>query len=222
MTTSRREIGPLGTAARVLVGLGLLYLAGGANGLTWGVLWYDALVGLVVLPAIAVALGLAARRYAGGPVRLTGAVGIALNVAVIAALVSNPYTGAGAMLFYGATMLIAAWRGQAGCEATVISNLALGRDDQIGCPTLTPIDAVEAHLRCEAALARSAVAVDIDRPREGKFVTAEHDTPEQEGWRSSGSAPESRSVWGHSLPAAVVCVAAAATIVVVAIFGQSG
>lgn len=51
------------------------------------------------------------------------------------------------------TLLIAAWRGQAGCEATVISNLVLGRDDQIGCPTLTPIDAAEAHLWHRAAIA---------------------------------------------------------------------
>jgi hypothetical protein len=147
MTTTRRDIGPVGTAARVVLGIGLLYLAGGASVASWGVLWYDPLVGFVALPAVAIGLGLAARRYADGPVRLTGALGVGLNIAVIAALVSNPYTGGGATLFYGATLLIAAWRGQAGCEATVISNWVLGRDDQIGCPTLTPIDAVEAHLR---------------------------------------------------------------------------
>jgi hypothetical protein len=50
-------------------------------------------------------------------------------------------------------MLLAAWRGQAGCEATVVSNLALGRDDQIGCPTFAPIDELEAHLRRRAAMA---------------------------------------------------------------------
>ena len=147
MTTTRCDIGPVGTAARVVLGIGLLYLAGGASVASWGVLWYDPLVGFVALPAVAIGLGLAARRYADGPVRLTGALGVGLNIAVIAALVSNPYTGGGATLFYGATLLIAAWRGQAGCEATVISNWVLGRDDQIGCPTLTPIDAVEAHLR---------------------------------------------------------------------------
>jgi hypothetical protein len=66
---------------------------------------------------------------------------------VIVALVGNDFTGGGATIFYGTTLLIAAWLGRAGCEATVISNLTLGRDDQIGCPTLTPIDAAEAHLR---------------------------------------------------------------------------
>jgi hypothetical protein len=51
------------------------------------------------------------------------------------------------------TLLVAAWRGQPGCEATVLSNLILRRDDQIGCPTFSPIDAAEAR-RAE----RSAIA----------------------------------------------------------------
>ena len=40
---------------------------------------------------------------------------------------------------------MAAWRAQPGCEATVLSNLILSRDDQIGCPAFTPIDALEAR-----------------------------------------------------------------------------
>jgi hypothetical protein len=44
-------------------------------------------------------------------------------------------------------MLIAAWRGQSGCEITVIPNVLLRRDDQIGCPTLSLIDDAEARLR---------------------------------------------------------------------------
>jgi hypothetical protein len=72
---------------------------------------------------------------------------ICLNCAVIVALVVNPYTAGGALLFYGATMLVAAWRGQAGCEITVIPNGLLRRDDQIGCPTLSVIDEAETRLR---------------------------------------------------------------------------
>jgi len=72
---------------------------------------------------------------------------------VIVALIANDYTGGGATIFYGTTMLIAAWRGQAGCEGTVVSNWLLGRDDQIGCPTFTPIDEVEAQLRRKQATA---------------------------------------------------------------------
>lgn len=145
MAKTRRDIGPIGTAARVLAGIGLLYLAGGASLPSWGIEWQDAVIGLIALPALMVALGLAARRYARGPIRFTGPLGIAVNLAVIVALVATDFTGGGATIFYGATMLIAAWRGQAGCEGTVVSNWVLGRDDQIGCPTFTPIDELEAH-----------------------------------------------------------------------------
>jgi hypothetical protein len=104
------------------------------------------ILGAVALPAVMIALGITARRYATGPVDFTGPLGIVLNTAVIVALVANPYTGGGATLFYGATLLAAAWRGQPGCEVTAIPNLLLGRDDQIGCPTFSPIDEVEARL----------------------------------------------------------------------------
>jgi len=46
-------------------------------------------------------------------------------------------------LFYGATLLAAAWRGQPGCESTVIANWILGRDDQVGGPVFSPIDQLE-------------------------------------------------------------------------------
>jgi hypothetical protein len=154
MREHRREIGPVGTALRVAGGLGLLYLAVGAGGPSaWGAEWYDPVIGFVALPEITVLLGLAARRFARQPVRFDGPLSVALNVIVIVALVANPYTGGGATLFYGATLLVAAWRGQAGCEVTVLPNLALGRDDQIGCPTFSPIDAAEAHLRRRHATA---------------------------------------------------------------------
>jgi hypothetical protein len=147
MAKATRDIGPVGTAARVVIGIGLLYIAGGASLLSWGIEWQDATIGLVALPALMVALGVVARRFARGPIHFTGPLGIALNCAVVVALIANDYTGGGAMIFYGATLLIAAWRGQAGCEGTVVSNWVLGRDDQIGCPTFTPIDELEAHLR---------------------------------------------------------------------------
>jgi hypothetical protein len=142
-----RQIGPVGTAGRAVVGLALLYLAGGAGGLSWTIEWWDPLIGLVALPAIAVGFGLAASRYADGPVRLTGPLAICINCAVILGLVLNPWTGPGALLFYGVTLLISALRGQPGCEATVIPNILLQRDDQVGCPTFSPLDAWEVRHR---------------------------------------------------------------------------
>ena len=145
MEKQRRRIGTIGTTSRVLVGLGLLYLAL-ADGLSWGLTWREAALGLVGFPAVMVAIGLAGRRFAGRPVHLMGPLGLALNTAVIVALFLIDYTFDAAALFYGATMFAAAWRAQPGCEATVLSNWILRRDDQIGCPTFAPIDEAEARL----------------------------------------------------------------------------
>jgi hypothetical protein len=154
MTTTSREIGPVGTAARVVTALALFFIAGGATFSSWSLDLDEVVIGLVALPALVVALGLVAQRSHPGPIRLTGLLGVALNLAAIVALIANDVTGPeGAVIFYGATMLLAAFRGQAGCEATVVSNLVLGRDDQIGCPMFGPIDEVEAHFRSRQAIA---------------------------------------------------------------------
>ena len=142
-----RGIGPVGTALRVVIGLALIYVAGGASPGSWHAEWEDAALGLVGFPALTVGIGVVARNYANGPLRYTGPFATVLNCGLIVALVANPYTGGGATLFYAATLLIGAWRGQAGCEGTVISNWILRRDDQVGCPIFSPIDAVEARLR---------------------------------------------------------------------------
>jgi hypothetical protein len=147
MTRRKREIGPLATALRVTVAAGLLYLAGGSEGLSWHVDRHDLVGGLVVLPGLTVLLGLVARRYASKPLRFTGPAGHAVNCAAILALVANPYTGGAATLFYAAMLLVAAWRGQPGCEITVLSNWILRRDDQVGCPVFGPIDAAEGRHR---------------------------------------------------------------------------
>jgi hypothetical protein len=150
MNNQTRRIGPIGTATRLLVAAGLLYLAL-FDGADWGLEWYDVAVGLGVLPAAVMVFGLAARRYANGPVRFSGSAGTTANCLVIIALAVNPYTAGGAALFYGATLLVAAWRAQPGCEASVVSNAILGRDDQIGCPLFSPIDEAEARFNARRA-----------------------------------------------------------------------
>src|SRR5919106_4849880 len=166
----RRRIGSSGTVSRVLVGLGLLYLAL-ADGASWGLATHEAMLGLVAFPAAMVTLGLSARLLGAGPVRFDGPVGIAANTAVITALVLVDYTASAAALFYGTTLLVAAWRAQPGCEPTVVSNWILGRDDQIGCPTFTPIDEAETRLRnrrseLEAKTQRGSA----DEPRTAGFA----------------------------------------------------
>ena len=142
--TRTRRIGPIGTTTRLIAAAALLYLAL-FNGASWGLRWYDAVLGLVVLPGLMLTIALVARRRGTAPIRCTGATGTMLNCAVIVALLANPYTAGGGALFYGATLIAAARRGQPGSEATVISNWILRRDDQIGCPTFSPIDHAEAR-----------------------------------------------------------------------------
>jgi hypothetical protein len=144
MTGSTRRIGPIGTTTRLIAAAALLYLAL-FDGTTWGLRWYDAVLGLVLLPALILALALVARHRGTDAIRFTGAAGTMLNCAVIVALLANRYTAGGAELFYGITLIAAAWHAQPGCEATVISNWILRRDDQIGCPTFSPIDHAEAR-----------------------------------------------------------------------------
>ena len=49
-------------------------------------------------------------------------------------------------VFYGLSMLLAALRGYAGCEALAISNWLLKRDDQLGCLVFGPVDYTEGKL----------------------------------------------------------------------------
>jgi hypothetical protein len=80
----------------------------------------------------------------------TGPVANVLNVALFLALYLTPVyapvlsvTSDAALLFYGASMLLAALRGYAGCEVLAVSNWLLGRDDQVGCLLFWPIDHAE-------------------------------------------------------------------------------
>jgi hypothetical protein len=86
------------------------------------------------------------------PTRLqaTGPIANLANVAVFLALYLTPdyapalsATSDAALLFYGASMLLAAVRGYAGCEVLAVSNWLLRRDDQIGCLLFWPIDHAE-------------------------------------------------------------------------------
>ena len=140
----QRSIGPVGTTARVLVG-GLLLAS-----VTWGHLargfhlsaW---VLGLLGFPAVLVGLQWLRARRAPTRLEATGPVGHALNLAVFLALYLAEPTSDAALLFYGASMWLAAVRGYAGCEVLAVSNWLLRRDDQIGCALFWPIDQLEHH-----------------------------------------------------------------------------
>jgi len=64
-------------------------------------------------------------------------------------------TSGAAMIFYGASMLLAASRGYAGCEVLAVSKWVLHRDDQIGCLLFAPVDALARRLRSRRVVIRA-------------------------------------------------------------------
>jgi hypothetical protein len=51
------------------------------------------------------------------------------------------------------------WRALPGCEGTVLWNMILGRDDQVGCPLFSPIDEAEARLKARRSAREPRAAV---------------------------------------------------------------
>ena len=155
-TMQRRATGPVGTAGRVLVGLGLLYIGLADIPFKWGLAWDEALLGLLAFPAVAILGVLLWKALAGtsGPIRATGHLGLCTTTGVLGALLAVPFTGDAAALFLGSALLLAAIRSYAGCEVAAISNWLLRRDDQVGCLVFSPLDAAEAHFSRSSSEAR--------------------------------------------------------------------
>jgi hypothetical protein len=148
---SRRAIGRWGTAARLIVGLLLIgdvaygHWARGFHPAAWA-------LGLIGFPAVLLAAQWLRARRRRPPLRATGPTGLALNAAVFLALYLTPWyapaasvTSDAALIFYGASMLVAAARGYPGCEVLAVPNLILHRDDQVGCLIFSPVDRLEQH-----------------------------------------------------------------------------
>ena len=144
-----REIGPSGTAARVIVGVALLgsVLYGHVAGTFRPAAW---VLGLVGFPALLLGWQWWRARRFPGRFEATGPVAQLLNIAVFGALYFTPDyapalspTSDAALAFYGVSMLLAALRGYAGCEVLAASNWVLRRDDQVGCLLFGPLDHLE-------------------------------------------------------------------------------
>src|SRR5258708_11116690 len=144
-TAQRGGLGGIGTAARVVLGLAFLALGvtGGRVSVMHGEVGIgceplSVAVGLVGFPAVVLARQFLRARVAPTRLEATGPGSTALNMLVLAALLLTPwyapplsFTSVAALVFYGASMLVAALRGYSGCEVTAISNWILGRDDQV-------------------------------------------------------------------------------------------
>jgi hypothetical protein len=142
-TTGRpRGIGPAGTTARVIVG-GLLLGSVAQGHVARGFHLSSWVLGLVGFPVLLLAGQWLRARRTPTQLRATGAVGHALNLVVFLALYLLDFTSDAALIFYGASMLLAALRGYAGCEVLAVSNWLLRRDDQVGCAVFWPVDQLE-------------------------------------------------------------------------------
>lgn len=146
---SVRQIGPLGTAARIALG-GYLVWTLVDPPFPRGVSPWSLGLGLIVLPALFTGWQWLRARNNPAPLAATGPAATAVNFAGFLALYLTPvyvptlaWTQDAAVLFYGMAMLLAAIRGYAGCEVLAISNWVLRRDDHIGCLVFSPIDQLE-------------------------------------------------------------------------------
>ena len=144
-----REIGPIGTASRV--GAGALAIA--LPVVLEGVTWWDApaLAAASLLATAAASLialiapGMLSDRHA----ICSPAACLLIGVLFAAAFAVGATTPAhGDVVFWGfigVSMLLAAARGDGGCEVLAFPNAITGRRDRIGCILFTPIDAAEAR-----------------------------------------------------------------------------
>lgn len=145
--TSARPIGPVGTIARIVVGLGLVadVAVGELSGR--GLVPASWLLGLLGLPALALMWQWWRARRVPARLDMTGPWGYGLNVALFLVLFVPQWfvpgmfvLWDGGLIFVGASMLLAAVCGYAGCEVLAVFNWLLHRDDQVGCVLFTPID----------------------------------------------------------------------------------
>ncbi len=144
----RRNIGPIGTTARLLAGLlligiivyGQLVSPRGLSPITWA-------VGLIGFPAFALAWHFWRIRRSPARFSYTSPLSTKLSVALPLALYFTGgyvrplwFTSDATVIFVGCSLVVAALRGYAGCELLALSNWLLRRADQIACGVFTPID----------------------------------------------------------------------------------
>lgn len=112
------------------------------------------MLGGLVMPGIMLAWQWARIRRNQRPIQATGLLGHTVTLVAFAVLYSTPFyapalsvTRGAALIFFGASMLVAAFRGYRGCEVLAVSNWILRRNDQVGCVLFSPIDGLESPRR---------------------------------------------------------------------------
>jgi hypothetical protein len=150
-TRHHRDIGPIGTAVRLVVGLllvgsivyGQLLTSGHLTPSTW-------VLGLIGFPALVLAWHFWRIRRIPARFSDTSPLSFVLSLALplafyLTGLLVPPlwFTSDATLIFVGSSLLLAALRGHAGCEFLALSNWILHRTDQLACAVFTPIDSLE-------------------------------------------------------------------------------
>jgi len=150
-TRPHREIGPIGTSVRLLVGLllvglivyGQLATSGHLTPVTW-------VPGLLGFPALVLMWHVWRIHRSPAPFSDTSPLSFVLSLALplVFYLVGwyVPvlwFTSDATLIFVGGSLLLAALRGASGCEFLALSNWLLHRSDQLACAVFTPIDSLE-------------------------------------------------------------------------------
>jgi hypothetical protein len=151
----RRPIGPLGTALRLLLGVflvgNIVYGQIASSGHLTVISWVVGLLGFPVLVLIWHRWRIhrhPARFVATSPVSFV--LSLALPLAIYFTGWVAPelwFTSDATILFVGGSLVLAGLHGDDGCEFLALSNWVLRRNDLLACAVLTPIDALERHLR---------------------------------------------------------------------------
>ncbi len=147
----RRDIGPIGTIARLAVGLlligiivyGQLLSPRGLSPLSWA-------VGLIGFPALVLAWRFwrirrsLARFYYTSPLSLVLTVALPVALYFIGEYLRPPwFTSDATVIVVSSSLMLAVLRGYANCEFLALSNRLLRRNDQIACGVFTSIDSLD-------------------------------------------------------------------------------
>ncbi len=157
--TNSRKIGPIGTTARVVIGLLIVALALALDFPRRGITWWEVVAVLVVLPATAIGAAallntayrhrpadvVAQTRSPWSAAQARAAALVIVTVAAVGTVLTflTPIHPISIYLFFGLSMLLAAVRGYDGCEMLALPNVVLRRQDAIWCPLYTPFDTAE-------------------------------------------------------------------------------
>jgi succinate dehydrogenase hydrophobic anchor subunit len=150
-----RQIGPIGTGARAIAGSAAIAYTVVAHGLAA----WDVGAGLIAFPILASLLHAAVAsaydrlimdRTSSRSTR-SWVVSVTVLVLILAIGIGltfvSPIDGGAIFLFFGASLLIVAARGDAGCEVLAVVNAISGDRDRTGCVAFAAVDSLEGRQR---------------------------------------------------------------------------